>query len=92
MLFRSHAAAGTSLPRDSDMQERDVGVPIDGAAPLRRGDLVFWRGHVGLMRDAETLLHANAHAMMVSSEPLAEARRRILAATGHDATAFKRLG
>lgn len=86
----AHDAAGRAAPRDSDMQEASVGERLDPETPLRRGDLVFWPGHVGLMRDADTLLHANAHAMMVTSEPLAEARRRILAATGHDVTAFRR--
>ena len=46
--------------------------PDDSA---RRGDLVFWKGHVGIMRDADTLLHANGWHMKVVSEPLAEARR-----------------
>ena len=40
-----------------------------------RGDLVFWRGHVGIMRDPETLLHANGHHMAVATEPLASASR-----------------
>jgi cell wall-associated NlpC family hydrolase len=84
-------AAGRAAPRDSDMQERELGSALPAEAPLRRGDLVFWRGHVGLMRDADTLLHANAHAMCVSSEPLADARERIRAASGADLRAVKRL-
>jgi hypothetical protein len=46
-------------------------------AKLKRGDLVFWKGHVGVMRDAETLLHANAFHMLVAAEPLTEAVERI---------------
>ena len=46
--------------------------------PLERGDLVFWSGHVGIMSDPETLLHANAHHMAVAYEPLAAVRARIL--------------
>ncbi|RMF02636.1 MAG: peptidase P60, partial [Alphaproteobacteria bacterium] len=56
-------AAGVPCPRDSDMQEQALGEPLPGPleeAALRRGDLIFWSGHVGIMRDAETLLHANA--------------------------------
>ena len=87
----AHAAAGHALPRDSDLQERGVGHEVAQGAPLRRGDLVFWRGHVGLMRDAETLLHANAHAMMVTSEPLDTCRQRVLAAAVHDVSAVRRL-
>jgi hypothetical protein len=53
--------------------------------------LVFWKGHVGIMRDGETLLHANAHHMLVASEPLQEARKRIAGASGHEIAAIKRL-
>lgn len=71
--------AGHSAPRDSDQQEATIGMPVPGGvdAPLRRGDLVFWRGHVGIMRDGRTLLHANAFHMEVASEPLAAAVDRI---------------
>ncbi len=68
-------AVGTEAPRDSDMQMAELGGAVDG--PLRRGDLVFWDGHVGIMRDAETILHANAHHMAVASEPLAEMEKRV---------------
>ena len=88
------AAAGISAPRDSDMIEAALGAPrpIDEAlSGLRRGDLVFWKGHVGVMRDAATLLHANAWHMKAASEPLVEARARIAAATGADIVAIKRL-
>lgn len=69
--------AGRYAPRDSDMQEAELGDPVEGGKRLRRGDLVFWRGHVGIMRDAENLLHANAHAMNMTSEPLVQAIERI---------------
>jgi cell wall-associated NlpC family hydrolase len=86
------AAAGKAAPRDSDMQEAQLGRPVEPGAPLLRGDLVFWKGHVGIMRDAETLLHANGTHMLVSSEPLALVRARNLAAGAGDVTAVKRLG
>ena len=45
-------AAGVAAPRDSDMQEAALGEPIAiDDQPLARGDLVFWKGHVGVMRD-----------------------------------------
>jgi cell wall-associated NlpC family hydrolase len=78
----SLAACGRAVPRDTDVMERfftarvDVGDALNG---LRRGDLVFWKGHVGVMRDASELLHANGHFMRVTSEPLSVARDRILA-------------
>ncbi|WP_137389112.1 C40 family peptidase [Rhodoligotrophos defluvii] len=72
-------AQGAPCPRDSDMQEASLGRPLDprDLAKLRRGDLVFWPGHVGIMADAETLLHATGHYMQVVLEPLREAVERI---------------
>jgi len=87
-------AAGISAPRDSDMLEAALGQPLPlDAAPegLRRGDLVFWKGHVGIMRDAATLLHANGWAMKVTSEPLVEARDRIAKSGGGAITSIRRL-
>lgn len=90
----SLAAAGIAAPRDTDLQEQAVGKPLDSGPDLkgfRRGDLVFWRGHVGIMRDEMTLLHANAHHMLVASEPLRAACDRILAKTSQQVTSIKRL-
>jgi cell wall-associated NlpC family hydrolase len=76
-------AAGIACPRDSDMQERALGEPhMAAAGEFRRGDLFFWKGHVAIARDGETLVHANAHHMAVAIEPIALARGRIEAAGG----------
>ena len=85
-------AAGIAAPRDSDMQA-GLGeeVALDGPAPLTRGDLVFWKGHVGIMRDPQTLLHANGFHMKVVSEPLEEARGRIAASGGGAVTGVRRV-
>ena len=83
-------AAGLACPRDSDMQELALG-EVSTLASLRRGDLVFWKGHVAIARDAETLIHANAHHMMVAIEPVAAAIARIKAA-GSDVSSVKRIG
>jgi cell wall-associated NlpC family hydrolase len=86
-------AAGTSCPRDSDMQQAEVGDAVaigDAFGGLARGDLVFWRGHVGFMLDAHRLLHTNAHHMSVAVEPLRSAVDRI-ARTGSAITAVKRV-
>jgi cell wall-associated NlpC family hydrolase len=71
-------ACGIACPRDSDMQEAALGtaVPADFSA-VRRGDLIFWKGHVAIVRDRNLLLHANAYHMAVASEPIAEAIARI---------------
>ena len=83
-------AAGIAAPRDSDLLER-LGVALGAQALLRRGDLVFWNGHVGVMRDAQTLLHANGFHMAVVSEPLAAARTRIAASGGGEISSIRRL-
>jgi cell wall-associated NlpC family hydrolase len=68
------ASCGVDCPRDSDMQERALGTAVAGdLAGLRRGDLLFWNGHVAILRDRNTLLHANAFHMAVAPEPGAEA-------------------
>lgn len=82
-------AAGISCPRDSDMQELALG-KLSSLASLRRGDLVFWKGHVAVARDPETLIHANAHHMMVAIEPAMDAITRIKAA-GMEVTSVRRI-
>ena len=67
---------GRSVPRDTDMQASGLGTPID-RNELNRGDLVFWKGHVAIMEDEKTLLHANGHTMSVSHEGLEESIQRI---------------
>ncbi|MCB1491740.1 MAG: C40 family peptidase [Rhodobiaceae bacterium] len=71
------AMTGRSAPRDSDMQQAEIGTELADDAPLQRGDLVFWSGHVGIMLDAEMLLHSNGKTMDTSVEPLAGAIARI---------------
>lgn len=70
--------AGRQVLRDSDMQAQTIGTVIDPQREaLRRGDLVFWKGHVAIVTDPETIIHANGHTMTVALEPLAEAVSRI---------------
>lgn len=88
-------AAGIAALRDSDMQERSLGTALavsPDLSGLRRGDLVFWKGHVGLMQDAHQLLHANGNHMLVASEPLKLAADRILAKGGGPVTSIRRIG
>jgi cell wall-associated NlpC family hydrolase len=72
-------AAGFACLRDSDMQREAPGEAVAPGAE-RRGDLICWRGHIGIMTSAADLLHANAHHMAVAVEPLAQAEARIAAA------------
>jgi cell wall-associated NlpC family hydrolase len=85
------AATGITAPRDSDMQAALLGAPLPEGAPPRRGDLVFWKGHVGLVADGGLIIHANAHHMAVVREPLAEAEARIAEADGGPVTGCRRL-
>jgi cell wall-associated NlpC family hydrolase len=68
-------ACGRSCPRDSDLQQA-LGRPV-AQADLSRGDLVFWKGHVGMMLDGRRMIHANAFHMQVEIEPLAETIARV---------------
>jgi cell wall-associated NlpC family hydrolase len=83
-------ACGIACPRDSDMQEAALGSAVAGRAALERGDLIFWKGHVAIVRDRNTMIHANAYHMAVAIEPIAEALARISAA-GSEVTTVKRL-
>lgn len=86
-------AVGIAAPRDSDMQQAELGEPVpiaDDHSGLQRGDLVFWQGHVGIMVDAVMLVHANAHHMMVAIETLPEVANRNMK-DGSLITAVRRL-
>jgi dipeptidyl peptidase-like protein/NlpC/P60 family protein len=88
----SLSACGVRCPRDSDLQERALGKPIstNDISSLRRGDLVFWKGHVAIVRDTETLVHANASDMAVAIEPIREAIER-MRRLGLDISSVRRL-
>jgi cell wall-associated NlpC family hydrolase len=85
-------ACGTGCPRDSDMQEASLGRTLSAteAGYLQRGDLMFWKGHVAIVRDATTIVHANAHAMATAIETTQQAIARI-AAGGSEVTSVKRI-
>jgi cell wall-associated NlpC family hydrolase len=89
----SLSAAGVRCPRDSDMQENSVGKMLGAAesSKLQRGDLIFWQGHVAIARDADTIVHANAHHMTTVIEDANEAIARIKVAGGSEITAVRRL-
>jgi cell wall-associated NlpC family hydrolase len=85
------ASCGMECPRDSDMQEQALGTAVAGdLSDLRRGDLLFWNGHVAILRDANTLVHANGFHMAVATEPVTEAITRIRA-SGSEITSVKRI-
>ncbi|QUS56456.1 NlpC/P60 family protein [Pseudovibrio brasiliensis] len=80
LIQLSLQTGGVKAPRDADMQEAMLGEHLDlsnGLPALQRGDLMFWKGHVGVMANPETLLHANGFTMTVAYENLQAALKRI---------------
>ncbi|KGT78122.1 peptidase P60 [Bradyrhizobium japonicum] len=88
----SLTAAGIGCPRDSDMQQAGLGRALEPheRSKLQRGDLIFWKGHVAIVRDGGTMVHANAHHMATVIEATEPAIARIKAA-GSEIVAIKRL-
>jgi hypothetical protein len=88
----SLTSAGIGCPRDSDMQQAGLGRALEPYDwnKLQRGDLIFWKGHVAIVRDGSTMVHANAHHMATVIEPIEPALARIRHA-GSEVAAIKRL-
>jgi len=86
-------AGGLDLPRDTDMQEAEAGeaIPHDDPSSFRRGDLLFWKGHVAIVAGPNRILHANGYTMTVAHEPLDEAIERIAATEWGALTGARRL-
>lgn len=91
LIQRSLAAMGVMAPRDSDMQMDTVGVAIPEGALLRRGDLIFFPGHVGMMVDAENMIHATRHHGKTVIEPLGDVVARIAEEQDNPVLARKRI-
>lgn len=89
LVQAAYLACGIACPPDSDLQQA-WGQDMADDAPLARGDLIFWRGHVAMITDPATLIHANAHHMAVTQEPIANTIARILAHGGGPVTARRR--
>lgn len=91
LIQAAYHACGHLCAGDSDMQQDSLGALLPENAPLKRSDLIFWKGHVGMMVDAETMIHANAHHMAVVYEGLAQATLRIKAQGDGDILAKRRV-
>lgn len=89
LIAASLLACDIPCPADSDLQCDQLGLDFEGDP--QRGDIIFWKGHVGMMVDGETMIHANAHHMATRYEPLANAMIRIEAQGDGPVTARKRL-
>ncbi len=77
LVQMAYAQCGVALQRDTGMQRHTAGGALDGGADLKRGDLVFWSGHVAIMAGPQTIIHASGHAMAVVREGFDEALARI---------------
>lgn len=91
LVQAAYHACGHICPGDSDMQRDGLGKALTDDAPLQRGDLIFWKGHVAMMVDDATMIHANAHHMAVVYEGLREATLRIKAQGDGDVLARRRV-
>ncbi len=87
------ARAGIPCPRDSYMQETSVGSEVpSGAGQQQIGDLIYFPGHVAIAMDKTMVLSPNAHAMLVTIEPLADLLGRVNEESGgRGITAVRRL-
>ena len=90
LVYRALRGVGLECPADSTPQQ-GLGQEIPADNTLIRGDLIFWHGHVGMMIDSQTLLHANAHHMRTIAEPLAQVITRIKADTNDTPLTRRRL-
>lgn len=91
LVQAAYHACGHLCAGDSDMQQDGLGKILPDDAALQRGDLIFWKGHVGMMVDSETMIHANAHHMAVVYEGLAQATLRIKTQGDGEITARRRV-
>ena len=90
LVQAAYLACAIHCPPDSDLQAV-WGLEVAPDAPMKRGDLIFWRGHVAMVCDAHTLIHANAHHMAVVQEPIPQAIARILDQGGGPVTTRRRM-
>ena len=84
-------ACGIACPGDSGDQERALGEDLPEDTPAKRGDLLFWKGHVAWVAGENLLLHANAYHMAVAFEPMDKAIARIISQGDGPVTSHKRL-
>ena len=90
LVHLAQRGCGNTCPRDSDLQAA-MGSAIPDSGTLQRGDLIFWRGHVGIMQSESQILHANGHHMSVTSEDFGLVCERIFQSGNGPVTHRRRL-
>jgi hypothetical protein len=91
LIQRALLSCGIACPRDSDQQEATLGRVLGEHEPPNRGDIVFWKGHVGMITDENQIIHANAFHMAVAQEPFTQACSRIGQKEFGEITSIQRL-
>ena len=82
---------GIDCPGDSDQQMDTLGQNIDIGSPRKKGDILFWKGHVAWAVNERQILHANAYHMATVVENANEAIERIKKQDNNSVIAHKRL-
>jgi len=67
-LFRF---SGIEIPRNSD-QQKESSKPIRNLSEAKKGDLLFFEGHVALYLGQNKIIHANGHFSSVSYTDLSD--------------------
>ena len=82
---------GLNCPGDSDQQLNSIGQSIDIGSPQKKGDILFWKGHVAWILNEAQILHANAYHMTTVIEKTSDVIERIKSLEGNNIVAHKRL-
>ena len=72
LLQLAYQTYGEILPRNTSEQVNLKKPNINIIDKLKRGCVVFWKGHVGIMVDKFNCIHANAYHMKTVTEPLVD--------------------
>ena len=72
LLQLSYQTYGKMIPRNSSQQVELKKNIVDDVNDLKRGCVIFWEGHVGIMIDRVNCIHANAFHMKTVTEPLVD--------------------
>lgn len=72
LLQLSYQTYGEIIPRNTAQQMKLNKKNIEDINDLKRGCVIFWKGHVGIMIDSSNCIHSNAFHMKTKTEPLSE--------------------
>ena len=70
LLQLTYQTYGQAIGRNTSDQVKLDKPIIDNISDLKRGCVIFWKGHVGIMINKVNCIHANAFHMKTVTEPL----------------------